>query len=108
MEVEVRERRRRGKIGREKTRRKVVYGVSGVCVFECVCARGVCVWVHVVCVFMWCVCAMRSAEFSTSWLIFQPAEHLVSAILDPIPQSSRNEFALKFLLVTHKTTKTRG
>ena len=45
---------------------------------------------------------MRSAELSTSWLIFPLAEHLVSAILDPIPQSARNPFALQFPVVTQK------
>ena len=86
-------------------------GVSGVCVCVlCVCVDvvcGVCLHVVCVCVFMLCVCAMRSAEFSTSWLIFQPAEHLVSAILDPIPQSAVNQLAVEFQLVTHKRTETR-
>ena len=35
----------------------------------------------------------------------QPAEHLASDILDTIPPYARNQFALKFPVVTPKRTK---
>ena len=36
---------------------------------------------------------------------FHTSEHVVSAILDPIPQSARNQFAQRFPVVTQKRTK---
>ena len=73
--------------------------------FMCLCSCGVCLssWCVCVCSRVVCVCTLRSAEFSTTPRpsIAHPTKH----ILDPIPQSARSQFALKFPVVTHKRTK---
>ena len=83
----------------------MVSGVSGVC--EGVCFSVLCVCVHVLCVFMWCVCVCACVHVVCVCVFmlcvhhkvgrifdkladFQLAELLVSAILDPIPQSDQS------------------
>ena len=45
---------------------------------------------------------ISSVEILTNWMIFLPDEHLVSVILNPIPQSARNHCGPKFLVGSHK------
>ena len=81
-------RRRIGEKGREKTRRKVVSGVSGVCLFVCM-----------------CFCVLCVLKNQLSWLICQPAEHLAPAILDPILRGINSHQCFQLSPVTQQTTQ---